>query len=250
MDFPIPPPPPPSSRNASLADELPDYSTSPTAWLAAVARKAFPAFDFEGTWDIQITTDAAASSEDDDDHRIQCDVITVSHSVSGTVLILVTGPDDDNVSLEGPRSKEEEDKDAAAIVWQRRRACLQQQWEHHHPSDDDESSETKASSIHGAVVVRGQIIFDKFPPCFSNQSWVNSTTDNDAPSEPWRLSENGDRAWFADTLLEIRWLAGETRHAVAYWVWAKLGLSYADWLGLEKYDPEEELSGFRWGRTI
>ncbi|OJJ96956.1 hypothetical protein ASPACDRAFT_63268 [Aspergillus aculeatus ATCC 16872] len=167
-------PSPPSGSNASLADELPDYSTSPTAWLAAVAGKVYPASDRYHGWDIQITTEAAApasSSEEDHHNTSPCDVITISHSVSGTVLILV----------------------------------------------------------------RGQIIFGEYPGS-SSPSWVN-TTDDDAPLEPWRLSENEGRAWFADKLLEIRWSAGEPRYVVSYWVWTKLGLSYADFLNLGKYDP-------------
>lgn len=237
MDFPWPPPSPPSGRNASLADELPDYSTSPTVWLAAVARKVYPASDCYHGWDIQITTEAAAPASSSEDHHStpRCDVITISHSASRTVLILVAGPDDDEVSLESPRSEAEEKADAAAIIWQRRRACLQQQWERHNLGD--ESDETKAPSIHGAVLVRGQLIFGEYPGSAS-PSWVN-TTDNDAPLEPWRLSENEGRAWFADKLLEIRLSAGEPRYEVAYWVWTKLGLSYADWLNLGKYDPLE-----------
>ncbi|RAH41235.1 uncharacterized protein BO95DRAFT_275263 [Aspergillus brunneoviolaceus CBS 621.78] len=158
MDFPWPPPSPPSGSNDSLADELPDYSTSPTAWLAAVARKVYPASDCYHEWDIQITTEAAAPASSSEDHRStpRCDVITISHSASRTVLILVAGPDDDEVSLESPRSEAEEKADAAVIIWQRRRACLQQQWERHNLGD--ESDETKAPSIHGAVLVRGQII--------------------------------------------------------------------------------------------
>ncbi|PYH86376.1 hypothetical protein BO82DRAFT_388555 [Aspergillus uvarum CBS 121591] len=228
MDFPYPPQKRDSNNNntttsSSLTDKPPDYKTSPTAWLAAIARAAYPPTDWLGTWEIQVTTDTAPAS---DDHT-PCDVITVSHSGKGTHRILVTGPDE--TSLESPGSEAQDKEKDAAIVWQRRRACLQQQWPRHWPEDDE-----CMGYIRGAVHVRGEIIFGEYPYPVCDPPWV-TTTDNDAPPvEPWKISEDEGKARFADSLLRTRLYVGEPRNAAAKWLCAQLGLSFAKWRGIKK----------------